>query len=132
MPQDPPSHSSRYESLVDAIRRYLATHPAAADTVEGIAGWAVGALASVTADEVHSALSHLEARGEVTKRRAEGGAEVFVRTDAGFRAAPITLGRQDGAMVIVTGGLSGRERIAAANSFTLKSALGAAEAGHED
>ena len=82
MPQDPPSHSSRYESLVDAIRRYLATHPAAADTVEGIAGWAVGALASVTADEVHSALSHLEARGEVTKRRAEGGAEVFARTGA--------------------------------------------------
>ncbi len=35
-------------------------------------------------------------------------------------------------MVVVTGGLTGRERIAAANSFTLKSALGAAEAGHED
>jgi cobalt-zinc-cadmium efflux system membrane fusion protein len=62
----------------------------------------------------------------------DGKSVVFVRTDAGFRAAPITLGRQDGAMVIVTGGLSGRERIAAANSFTLKSALGAAEAGHED
>jgi cobalt-zinc-cadmium efflux system membrane fusion protein len=62
----------------------------------------------------------------------DGKSVVFVRTDAGFRAAPVTLGRQDGAMVIVTGGLSGRERIAAANSFTLKSALGAAEAGHED
>lgn len=57
---------------------------------------------------------------------------VFVRTDTGFRAAPVTLGRQDGAMVIVAAGLTGRERIAAANSFTLKSALGAAEAGHED
>ncbi len=62
----------------------------------------------------------------------DGKSVVFVRTGAGFRAAPIALGRQDGAMVIVTGGLSGRERIAAANSFTLKSALGAAEAGHED
>jgi cobalt-zinc-cadmium efflux system membrane fusion protein len=62
----------------------------------------------------------------------EGKNVVFVRTDAGFRAAPVTLGRQDGAMVVVTGGLTGRERIAAANSFTLKSALGAAEAGHED
>ena len=57
---------------------------------------------------------------------------VFVRTGTGFRAVPVTLGRQDGAMVVVTKGLTGRERIAAANSFTLKSALGAAEAGHED
>ncbi len=35
-------------------------------------------------------------------------------------------------MVVVTGGLTGSEQIAAANSFTLKSALGAAEAGHGD
>lgn len=62
----------------------------------------------------------------------EGRTVVFVRTGAGFRAVPVTLGRQDGAMVVVAGGLTGRERIAAANSFTLKSALGAAEAGHED
>jgi cobalt-zinc-cadmium efflux system membrane fusion protein len=57
---------------------------------------------------------------------------IFVRTDTGFRATPVTLGRQDGAMVVVTGGLSGGEKIAATNSFTLKSALGTAEAGHED
>ena len=62
----------------------------------------------------------------------EGKSVVFVRTETGFRAVPVTLGRQDGAMVVVTGELTGRERIAAANSFTLKSALGAAEAGHED
>jgi cobalt-zinc-cadmium efflux system membrane fusion protein len=35
-------------------------------------------------------------------------------------------------MVIVASGLTGGETIAAANSFTLKSALGASEAGHED
>ena len=83
MPDEPtipvsPSH----ETLIGAIRRYLATHPAAADTVEGIAGWAVGAVASVTADEVRTALAHMEARGEVAKRREAGGAEVFARTDA--------------------------------------------------
>ena len=83
MPDEPtipvsPSH----ETLIGAIRRYLATHPAAADTVEGIAGWAVGAVASVTADEVRTALTHMEARGEVAKRREAGGAEVFARTDA--------------------------------------------------
>jgi cobalt-zinc-cadmium efflux system membrane fusion protein len=62
----------------------------------------------------------------------EGKSVVFVRTEEGFRAVPVTLGRQDGAMVVVTAGLTERERIAAANSFTLKSALGAADAGHED
>ncbi|WP_157073709.1 efflux RND transporter periplasmic adaptor subunit [Sphingomonas soli] len=62
----------------------------------------------------------------------EGRSAVFVRTADGFRAVPVTLGRQDGAMIVVTQGLTGRERIAAQNSFTLKSALGAAEAGHED
>ena len=62
----------------------------------------------------------------------EGKTVVFVRIDDGFRAVPVQLGRQDGALVVVTGGLTGRERIAAANSFTLKSTLGAAEAGHED
>jgi cobalt-zinc-cadmium efflux system membrane fusion protein len=62
----------------------------------------------------------------------EGKTMVFVRTQDGFRAVPVTVGRQDGAMVVITAGLTGNERIAAANSFTLKSALGAAEAGHED
>jgi len=62
----------------------------------------------------------------------EGKTMVFVRTDSGFRATPVVLGRQDGAAVVVTSGLTGREQIAATNSFTLKSALGAAEAGHED
>lgn len=62
----------------------------------------------------------------------EGRTVVFVRNDKGFQAVPITIGRQDGNMVVVTKGLTGRERIAAQNSFTLKSALGAAEAGHED
>lgn len=79
-PTEPPS--APHETLIGAIRRYLATHPAAADTVEGIAGWAVGAVASVTADEVRTALTHMEARGEVAKRRESGGAEVFARTDA--------------------------------------------------
>jgi cobalt-zinc-cadmium efflux system membrane fusion protein len=62
----------------------------------------------------------------------EGKTVVFVRTDKGFRAVPVTIGRQDGAMILVASGLTGNERIAATNSFTLKSALGAAQAGHED
>jgi len=81
MPDEPTqTPPSPHETLIGAIRRYLATHPAAADTVEGIAGWAVGAVASVTADEVRTALTHMEARGEVAKRRESSGAEVFART----------------------------------------------------
>lgn len=57
---------------------------------------------------------------------------VFVRTAAGFRATPVTLGRTNGGQVIVTGGLTGDERIASTNSFTLKAELGKGEAGHED
>jgi fructokinase len=92
MAHQPPAHVSRFDTLVDAIRGYLATHPAASDTVEGIAGWAVGAVASATADEVRGALTHLEARGEVARLRAAGGAEVYARTRAPREAAILRVG----------------------------------------
>jgi len=92
MAHPPPSHTSRFETLVDAIRGYLATHPASSDTVEGIAGWAVAAVASATADEVRGALTHLEARGEVARRRAAGGAEVYARMRGPHEAATLRVG----------------------------------------
>ncbi|MEG3122392.1 efflux RND transporter periplasmic adaptor subunit [Sphingomonas sp. GB1N7] len=49
---------------------------------------------------------------------------VFARTPTGFRALPVTTGRRHGDQVIVTSGLTGRERIATTNSFTLKAELG--------
>jgi membrane fusion protein, heavy metal efflux system len=57
---------------------------------------------------------------------------VFVRIPNGFQAKPVTLGRTNGGQVIVTAGLTGEERIASTNSFTLKAELGKGEAGHED
>ncbi|WP_404365704.1 efflux RND transporter periplasmic adaptor subunit [Sphingomonas sp. MMS24-J45] len=57
---------------------------------------------------------------------------VFVRTATGFKAAPVILGRRNGGQVVVTGGLTGGERIASTNSFTLKAELGKGEAEHED
>lgn len=57
---------------------------------------------------------------------------VFVRRPVGFRATPVTLGRTNGGQVTVTSGLTGDERIATTNSFTLKAELGKGEAGHED
>ena len=93
MAHEPGDRENRHETLLDAIRRYLATHPAAADTFEGITGWVVSAVASVTADEVRGALSHLETRGEVAKRQA-GETEVFARVDAPARtaSAPLRIG----------------------------------------
>lgn len=57
---------------------------------------------------------------------------VFVRTAAGFKAVAVTLGRRNGGQVIVIAGLTGDERIASTNSFTLKAELGKGEAEHED
>ena len=49
---------------------------------------------------------------------------VFVRTPTGFRAVPVTTGRRNGDQVTITSGLTGTERIATTNSFTLKAELG--------
>lgn len=57
---------------------------------------------------------------------------VFVRTAGGFRAVPVTLGQANGASVTILSGLTGREQIAAANSFALKAELGKGEGGDED
>ncbi len=59
-------------------------------------------------------------------------AHVFVRFASGFRATPVTLGRTNGGAVTVTAGLTGEERIASTNSFTLKAELGKSAAKDED
>lgn len=53
----------------------------------------------------------------------EGRSVVFVRTGAGFRVVPVTLGAQEGETTVVTSGLTGGEQIAATNSYTLKAEL---------
>jgi len=57
---------------------------------------------------------------------------VFVRTASGFKATPVTLGRTNGGAVTVTAGLTGEERIASTNSFTLKAEIGKSAAKDED
>jgi fructokinase len=93
MAHEPGDRENRHETLLDAIRRYLATHPASADTFEGITGWVVSAVASATADEVRGALSHLETRGEVAKRQA-GETELFARVHTPERttSSPLRIG----------------------------------------
>ena len=62
----------------------------------------------------------------------KGDTVVFVRTAKGFEARKVAIGRQDERLAEVTAGLSAGERIAIANTFTLKAELGKAEAEHED
>lgn len=62
----------------------------------------------------------------------EGKSVVFVRTQTGFQAMPVTLGDAAGTTVIIRSGLTGREQIATTGSFTLKAELGKGEAAHED
>jgi cobalt-zinc-cadmium efflux system membrane fusion protein len=53
----------------------------------------------------------------------QGRNVVFVRTGAGFRVVPVSLGGQEGGTTVVTAGLSAGEQIAATNSYTLKAEL---------
>lgn len=61
----------------------------------------------------------------------ENQAVVFKAVPGGFEAVPVKLGRADGRVVEVLGGLQAGDRVAATNSFVLKSELGKASAGHE-
>lgn len=57
---------------------------------------------------------------------------VFVETDEGFEARPVTLGRRGETHAEIVAGLSPGERYAASNSFLLKAELGKGAAEHHD
>lgn len=61
----------------------------------------------------------------------EGKPSVFVRTEKGFNRRPVTLGKTDGERIEVVAGLEHGEKIAASNTFILKSELGKSEASHD-
>jgi membrane fusion protein, heavy metal efflux system len=61
-----------------------------------------------------------------------GESTVFVRTTNGFEARKVSVGRQDATLVEVTAGLTVGERVATANTFTLKADRGKAKAEHDD
>ena len=60
----------------------------------------------------------------------EGASVVFVRTETGFRAVSVLVGRQASGRTEIVRGLTGSERIAAANAFLLKAELAKGEAEH--
>ena len=60
----------------------------------------------------------------------DGATVVFVQVNGGFRATPVLAGRQAGGRTEIVKGLSGPERVAAANAFLLKAELAKGEAEH--
>jgi cobalt-zinc-cadmium efflux system membrane fusion protein len=94
--------------------------------------WRVGEPASVAVGVAGGAGSTVRVPNTAVQT-VEGRTVVFVRTGAGFRPEPVTIGGQEGGMTVVTSGLTGSERIAATNSYTLKAELekgGGEEHGH--
>ena len=60
------------------IERYLAAHPLAADTVDGVQRWWLSdAVRDASVAEVEQALQALEQRGVVTRRVVFGGSVMF-------------------------------------------------------
>lgn len=101
-------------------------------TIDNRAGqWRVGE--SVTAAIQLAGKGDANIRVPLTAiQTIDGKSVVFVRTEDGFRATPVTLGAQSGETIVVASGLTGREQVASANSFTLKSELGKSAGGDED
>jgi cobalt-zinc-cadmium efflux system membrane fusion protein len=60
----------------------------------------------------------------------ENQAMVFKAVPGGFEASPVKVGRSDGRIVEVLGGLQAGEKVATTNALVLKSELGKASAGH--
>ena len=59
-----------------------------------------------------------------------GATVVFVQTQGGFRLQPVLAGRQAGGSTEIMRGLTGTEKVAAANAFLLKAELAKGEAEH--
>jgi len=90
--------------------------------------WRPGAFVSAEIPVDHGAAAVVVPRAAL--QTIERETVVFVRTDEGFEARHVTLGRQDSRVAEVTSGLKPGERIATANSFVLKADLGKAGVEH--
>jgi plasmid stabilization system protein ParE len=69
------SYDELVRAIADEIERYLARHPEAADSVEGISGWWLSSQHGK--DAVLAALVQLEARGIVVRMERQGVATIF-------------------------------------------------------
>lgn len=68
---------------------------------------------------------------EEAVQNVEGREVIFVRTEHGFLATPVTLGQRSGGRVEVREGLSPGQIVAGRKAFVLKAELGKGDAGHD-
>ena len=70
----------RTADLRDCVRRYLAAHPDAADSLPGIRQWWLPTrLREVRSDELEQALAQLVTCGEMQRRALPGAGELYAR-----------------------------------------------------
>ena len=77
----------RLSEVVDAILRYLHSHPDAADTVDGICEWWLPRHWRVDIERVEAALVRMQAQGLVCRRENADRHVVYLRTDKHSRSA---------------------------------------------
>jgi hypothetical protein len=68
----------RTMQIAQAIELYVSEHPRAADTVEGVRGWWIGACGD-SLEDVQQALDHLVASGRLTFTVLPDGAAIYSR-----------------------------------------------------
>jgi hypothetical protein len=72
-------YDGRVKEIAMAIEAYLAAHPNAGDTLEGVLSWWLVDQPSVSRQCASDALDALIARRVVEQRKTEGGAVLYVR-----------------------------------------------------
>ena len=68
---------------------------------------------------------------EEAVQNVEGRDVVFVRTDDGFLATPVTTGQRGGGRIEIVAGLEPGAVVAGRKAFVLKAELGKGDAGHD-
>jgi cobalt-zinc-cadmium efflux system membrane fusion protein len=91
--------------------------------------WRPGMFVNVSVEARRASVPLAVSKGAL--QDIDGAPSVFVQSDQGFIAQPVTIGRQDERTVEILNGLAPGDRYAASNSFVLKAELGKASAEEE-
>ncbi len=75
------------DAIVQAVLAYLARHPQAADSVDGVARWWVGDDGRLGLPLVQQALDRLVTAGELRRQRLADGSVLYARAGAPPSAA---------------------------------------------
>jgi hypothetical protein len=75
----PSEHDRDVDDIARELERYVARHPAAADTVDGIARWWLAGPVQPPLGDVEAALDLLIRRGVVSRRALPDGKMLYAR-----------------------------------------------------